>query len=620
MRVMFVHGLGFHEGEEELRQWVPHWVGQIQHAARLAGIEFPVENPLGPESGPGGDAHPGVLRYEDVVREFPAPDGLDYLRVASDLLRSYLATRAGEWFRRERGLVLSDEMYFMARQVAAWAHDDHLRAALRKRVVETIRRHDPELVIAHSFGGLLAYDACLSEEPALMAERYFVTMGTQIGNAFLRREFGGRQIPVRARHWFNLHNPRDPLFVTPLDHIRAGHFTHLEGRHAYGHSGAGYLGHHTTAEHVWKPIRAGRTWTRRTSEIRARRAREARPPARRAVLVGIDRCRDAAIPPLAGGVNDTYLLSAALQEAGFQPREIRLLHNRRASRENVLDHLQWLLGDVRPGDHRFLAFSGHGCLVPSLNAEGEADQREEILVTYDYDFSNSGGVRDRDLQPFYADLPPESHFMMFLDCCHSGGVARPGGPAVRSVSGPPDIEHPCRRWNAGLQMWEQEGLGAALNPEFLPPEYVDRETREDAAAVRAAYYGRSGDVRRIGRATELRDLPYKKYDRLRERLGRLHKDCKTAKLGPYLPLVCAACRETQTASEYLHGSVSYGAFTFAMVQAIRDRPRGQRSRPTYGRLVAEAARKLAKLGYQQEPQLLANRAQRRTPVPFGQNP
>ena len=89
-------------------------------------------------------------------------------------------------------------------------------------------------------------------------------------------------------------------------------------------------------------------------------------------------------------------------------------------------------------------------------------------------------------------------------------------------------------------------------------------------------------------------------------------------LGPYLPMIATASGEDQKAGEYVHGSVSYGAFTFAMVQALRDATRAARKRPpTYGRLVAAASRKLERLGYDQVPQLLANRAQRRTGVPFG---
>lgn len=539
MKIMFVHGIGLHEEPRVLKEWVEAWSSAIRSSCGQAGVALDFVDPFGSDRQPGTPADDrGILYYEELIRDHPAPAAKDYLMAVGSLLKSYLATKVEDFFTRERGMFdfIDDEMRWKAREVAVWAHDDALRTKLRRRVVREIRDKNPDVVVAHSYGGLITYDACLFEDADLMKDRYYVTLGTQIGNPLLRREFGGRQLPVNAKHWFNLYNPRDPVFVVPLDHIQAANFTHLEVRHDQGHDGAAYLGHPLVADRVWRAISQGARWMERTLELRqaplTRTIKERMP--HRALLVGVDAYASTEVPPLKGCVNDTYQLSEALQESGIEPKAIRMLHNHRATRENLVSHLKWLLEDAQPGDHRFFSFSGHGHRMASYNIEGEPDEMEEILVTHDYAFTQTTGLRDRDFQDIYANLPSGVHFLIFLDCCHSGGVTRSGGPLERSFSGPSDVEHEYMRWNAKLKMWEQMGLAGkkGLNPRFYPSNYKDKSFREKEHAL---YYGQSGDMRRIGRATQLRDVPHNKFDKITSRLRDLHPGGEVS--GPYLPLV-----------------------------------------------------------------------------------
>ena len=614
---MFVHGVGFHEENKVLAKWVPAWSRAIDNAVDQIGVELQFDNPFGPAQKPSPDkSDPGILFYEDLIKNHKAPSGPEYLAAVTSLLTSYLTTKVGSLFHRDRGLLIDDEMKWKAREVAAWAHDDKLRTDLRKKVVAEIKAKKPDVVIAHSYGGLITYDACLFEDPDLLKDCYFVTLGTQIGNPLLRREFGGRQLPVKCKHWFNLYNPGDPVFVAPLDHIRADNFTHIVVEHPNGHDGVSYLGHPITADRVWRNISQGKEWLARSLEIRTLHANSVRPPVHRALLVGIDDYAHAEIPALKGCVNDTYLLSAALQESGIEHTSIRLLHNARATRSSLLDQLAWLLEDIREGDHRFFSFSGHGHRMATCDASGTPNAMEEILVTHDYAFTQTTGLRDRDFQDLYADLPNKAHFLIFLDCCHSGGMTRSSGPLVRSFAGPSDVEHPCVKWDASLQMWHQVGLAGnkGLNPEFLPPTYKTPALREEEKAL---YYGSDGDLRRIGRATQLRDIPHDKYDAIVARLKTSHPKTETG--GPYLPLVYMACGETEKACEYIHGSVSYGAFTFAMVQALRDSAAGKPNTLTYGQLLKAASTKLSQIGFLQQPSILAQKDQSNAVTPFGKS-
>ena len=610
MKVMYVHGVGFHEDPNDVSQWVPAWTRAIEESSSRIGVDFRINNPLGNDNA-ADRSDPGVLYYEDIIRSYPPPDFVDYSKAVGALLKSYFATKIGDFFRPQRRFLLSDEMRWKARQVAEWVENDDLREALRNRVVEEIEAKDPDVVIAHSYGGLITYDTCLFKKPDLLRNKYYVTLGTQIGNALLRKEFGGRQMAVNARHWFNLYNPDDPVFVCSLDHIRDDKFTNVVVNHGQGHDGVGYLGHGITANQVWHPISQKSQWTKRTRSIRTYHRKETRKPRNRALLVGVDKYIDPYIPPLAGCVNDTYQLSEALQEKGFDHKNIRMLHNERATRDNLIEGLEWLLQDAEADDHRFFSFSGHGHQLASLDFNGEPDEMDEILATYDYGYTQDTGLRDRDFQDLYTNLNEDVHFLIFLDCCHSGGITRDGAARVRSFRGPSDVEHTSKKWNKDQQMWEQVGLAGlkGLNPELYPKS----EAEEKVTKMQSLYYGAYKDMRRIGRATPLRDVPHNKYDSINATLRKLHK----SKIqGPYLPMVFMACGESEEAAEYVHGSVSYGAFTYAMAQALRDeKSKGRRASISYDSLHKNAIRKLKALNFPQNPEILGQRNQIRSKIP-----
>jgi metacaspase-1 len=663
MKILFVHGIGFHESTDQINTWIPDWMNAITSSARQhSGLTFDIANPFGSDNQPSGlhgdrALDPGVLYYENLIRSHAAPDALDYLGVVSSLLASAVTTTVGDLFRRDRSIFdIPEELKWKAREVAAWACNESMRASLRARVIEEIETKDPDIVIAHSYGGLITYDAFLFGKPDLLEKRHLITLGTQIGNPLLRKEFGGYQIPVRCRHWFNLYNPKDKVFVSSLAHIKAENFTQILTPHEVGggHDGATYLSHPDFAALAWPHIvndgkKQGATATRSLSldnkkEILAtkpRKTEEDKRQGNRALLIGVDRYASALIPPLQGCVNDTFQLSATLQEAGIDHRQIRLVHNSHATRQNLLSHIQWLLDDARPGDHRFLSFSGHGHRRPSYSPDGQPLALHEVLCTHDYDPSTDSGLRDSDFQDIYANLPHDVHFTIFLDCCHSGGITRSGGPAIRSFQGPADIEHESSKWNAQLEMWEQGPLLAkSLNPQFLPGEYHSKELAslwqklreiQDSRTLTPEqlhdhearlYYGQYGDTRRIGRATPLRDLTFSQYDDTSTRLRKLHpehfqdKEGKNLPIGPYLPLVFMACGEAEQASEYVHGAVSYGAFTYAFTLTLRDVKHHRIQALNYGELLVETARKLRTLGYTQIPDILGPPDQLSAPTPF----
>jgi alpha-beta hydrolase superfamily lysophospholipase len=63
--------------------------------------------------------------------------------------------------------------------VAQWVADERLRAGTRQAEKDDLEAFEPELILAHSLGSLIAYDL-LAREPQLAKGRTFVSFGSQI--------------------------------------------------------------------------------------------------------------------------------------------------------------------------------------------------------------------------------------------------------------------------------------------------------------------------------------------------------------------------------------------------------------------------------------------------------
>jgi len=300
---------------------------------------------------------------------------------------------------------------------------------------------------------------------------------------------------------------------------------------------------------------------------------------RRALLVAINNYPHES-DRLEGCINDAFLMSSTLQECGFEPESIRVCFDERATCQGIKERLRWLLDDPRPGDERVFYFSGHGATIPDYGENLEPDRKVETLVPYDFDWSIERAIVDDQIYALYSQLPYSTRFAMILDCCHSGGMHRQGGPRVRGLNPPDDVRHRELKWDKKADMWVSRDF-KRLNRAF--------SSRED---VNADFFGGDGASTRIGRASLLRVQTEEEYRSRKRRAG-------SAKIGPYLPLIMEACQEKEFSYEYRHGVTSYGAFTFSICQELR-----KRKRITFKRLVEVTADKLAELGYRQKPQIL----------------
>lgn len=492
----------------------------------------------------------------------------------------------GDIFSRSRGLAdIPTELRWTAGMVAQWGENERLRELCRGRLSAAIGRINPSVIAAHSLGSLVSYDTFRLNE-FLLTNRVFVTFGSQIGNPFVRSTFAGRIEPLKlAREWYHLFNPDDRAFaheitLTTPNFIQVGAQFH-EG--VINHDAIRYLTHPNVVSTLWydlaKPapsrsFGAVRAIERTRPAFRAVAAR----PKRRALLVGINEYPDPA-NKLDGCVNDVFRISAALQETGFNPEDIRTVFDDRATTAGILERLHWLMDGVCPGDSRFFFYSGHGAQMPAYGAQDKVDHVNECLVPYDFDWSPDHAVMDSQFFDFYSQLPYDSSFVAVLDCCHSGGMTRGGMHKVRGLNPPDDIRHRMLRWDPEARMWEERDL-RQLNKDLANTNRSDEFT------------GPSRVELRLGRANFLR-LPKTQQTRRQKRYK--HK-------GPYMPVLLQACQADELSYEYRDGVTSYGAFTFALTTALR-LARDRKSRITWEGLLRRTAKVLKEHDYAQVPAL-----------------
>lgn len=563
LKVLCVHGIGDHHSD---LTWQRRWEDAIVSGVGRWAPERPVvvDFPL----------------YDDIFDAHPMT-AAGTAEAVLKLLGSGLVYGIGDLLRpRARGVV-SEKLRWTAGMVVQWAENETLRRQARERIRAAVARFKPDVVCAHSLGSLVAYDTFI-QDPGRRALRdaVFVSFGSQIGNAFVRAQFAGRVAPIDCRHWFHLFNSEDDVFTAPL-RLHADNFeqvdTFFDLPGPLDHEATAYLGHANTVNRVWASVAGGAAY-RRLAQARALVGRATRAPNRRALLVGINAYPDPA-DRLEGCVNDVFEVSALLQESGFDAEDIRVVLDDRATAANVRSRVDWLLDGARPGDQRVLYYSGHGAQMPEYAADETVDRINECLVPHDFDWTRDRAITDDELFQWYSELDYATHFLIMLDCCHSGGMTRDGGPKVRGLNPPDDIRHRALVWDAGRQMWKPRKLKAFS---------------EDLASRRGGsdYVGAAGTTLRLGRSVRLRTLDDRTYDRMRTRLHHC---------GPYLPVILQACQEDELAYEYRHGVTSYGAFTFALSRQLRQA--GRRG-ITFRRLSDLVRDTLAELDYDQRPELV----------------
>lgn len=143
---------------------------------------------------------------------------------------------------------------------------------------------------------------------------------------------------------------------------------------------------------------------------------------------------------LASG-NDVPLIKEALKKQGFKEENIKIIQDKEATKEGILNGIQtYLINKAVEGDICVFHFSGHGQQIYDNNND-EADGYDEALVTYDAPETFQEGtekhLRDDDfglkLQELRLKLKDNGELIVLVDACHSGSSTRSGSKNIRGT-------------------------------------------------------------------------------------------------------------------------------------------------------------------------------------------
>jgi metacaspase-1 len=584
MKILCVHGIG--HAEARATTWQQDWQVSIKSGVGECDVNA------------GTDVR--QFAYDDLFAA-QGVTSIEYLRAFAMLLKSWVLHSG------DRGVFdfgISDQLRWSIGMVAQWTVNEKLRTQLRDKLTAEILAFKPDVIIAHSLGGLVTYDTLShSASGARLTNGGFngalLTLGTQVGHPAVTDVFAGRiDYPGMLSRWWNLHNENDRVFTRAFSISAAPNFREIRTpfEHAViNHDADCYLTHDATRTLFWPDLAqlaaamgiGARGIDGKSIKVKkgivAKASTAALPvtktisapglsrPKIRALLVGVAEYANPSFN-LNGPVNDVFLISQTLQEAGIEPDAIRVVLNERATAAAIRERLQWLLNDAQDDDTMFFYFSGHGAQVPAYGHDAEVDRIDECLVPYDFNWQEGNAIFDDEFSALYSQLPYASKFVALLDCCHAGGMQRAGvagsgsnSQGVRSLELPDDIRHRALQWDKASQMWVPRSAlvkrGHALKKKMTDSEKKDKKgmSADEIETKVDGRVGEDGVLRRIGRGQALRGESPSDYDSRRKTYG--HN-------GPYMPILLEACAENESAYEYQHGSVAYGAFTYALCEGL----------------------------------------------------
>lgn len=286
---------------------------------------------------------------------------------------------------------------------------------------------------------------------------------------------------------------------------------------------------------------------------------------KKALLVGINAYREM---PLRGCVNDVKDMQAVLRELyQFENENLRVLTDKEATRQGIIDGLNWLAEGGGEEAVRVFHYAGHGHYVPDEEGGDEPDGADEALVPYDC--AKSGFLIDDHLKKLYEAFPRNGNLTLIMDCCHSGTNQR----------GEEEGRETIYRFMP-LTFEERKAISAAR-----------RKFNEDQRAfVMRELQGLKSAMRGPDAEMEQRvDAAMKKFQK--ERFGNV-----SLRSGNVL---LAACQSDQKAADAKFDRTFHGAFTHTLVRLLRE----SGWQISYFDLIEQAGEELHGLKFTQIPQL-----------------
>lgn len=584
-KILCIHGIGGKDATMD--QWSPKWEEAIKNSLEITEeLDF------------------RFLKIDYLFDDSKKRIGkIKYLQGIAKFISSWVGVAIDE-SRGERGFGNTIAAY--AGMPAQFVTDQQLRIELYNLLKENINSFKPDLIYAHSLGTLVTYDYLMQETAkGKSIDVALITSGAQIFHPAMRKTFGGKIMPLAVRFWLNLHNENDRVFAKFPIKISAANFKEVDTpfEHEFiNHEVLKYMAHDNAIADGWPIIREFFE-SNKSREFKSNKSKQnaatltkrvaTRKPNRKALLVGINDYPDPS-NHLDGCVNDVYRISEVLQEYGFDPEEIRVVVNNRATAKGIRDRMDWLLKDTHEEDLRFFFYSGHGAQMPGSTIDWETDHNDECLVPYDFDWTVENAFTDKEFLNYYSNLEYGVNFIAMLDCCHSGGMTRNGLFKAKGINPPDDIRHREIKWDEKRQMWIPRKLDLSKKDFF---NSNDKHSEQ--------FTGKNSATFKFGRAIPLWS-DVKEFEKSKKKYG--HE-------GPFVPVLLQACQEGESAWEYRHGVTSFGAFTYCMTTILRELKRSKKN-ITFNDIVERTTARLKELDYKQEPILFGPGVKKKEKIPF----
>lgn len=162
-----------------------------------------------------------LMQWVAELRDQRSPDGK--AREALPLgYPTWPVRQAADWLTRRFGEVSCRVVMTLVAELATYFDpaQSHRRTAARERVAEAVRKHRPRVVVAHSLGSVVAYEALCSYRDLRM--ELLVTMGSPLAIpkvVFDRLDpkpaHERAVIPPGVPRWINIADVGDPVAVPP---------------------------------------------------------------------------------------------------------------------------------------------------------------------------------------------------------------------------------------------------------------------------------------------------------------------------------------------------------------------------------------------------------------------
>jgi hypothetical protein len=123
-------------------------------------------------------------------------------------------------------------------------------------------------------------------------------------------------------------------------------------------------------------------------------------------------------PDLRGCVNDVRDMANTLVICGFDARNIKVITDARATRDEILKWIDWLIADAKDGDSLVFHYSGHGSYTVDRDGD-EVDGYDEVICPHDLNM-----IKDDELAARFGNLTKGANLEVFMDCCYSGTNTR----------------------------------------------------------------------------------------------------------------------------------------------------------------------------------------------------